>query len=71
MRLIHKVGFSPEEIETYRQLVFNNLVHGMRLVIESLSVFQITVEKPQEVCFSHIPILAIYNKYTYDSNIYL
>jgi hypothetical protein len=25
MRLIHKVGFTGQEIESYRQLVFNNL----------------------------------------------
>lgn len=46
MRLIHKVGFSPEEIESYRQLVFNNLINGMRLVLEALQVFDISVEAP-------------------------
>ncbi|KAG8835769.1 hypothetical protein FRC17_001163 [Serendipita sp. 399] len=44
MRLIHQVGFSPQEIESYRQLVFNNLVHGMRLVLESMSIFSLDVE---------------------------
>ncbi|KAG8834075.1 hypothetical protein FRC18_002652 [Serendipita sp. 400] len=44
MRLIHKVGFTPQEIESYRQLVFNNLVHGMRLILESFSVFNLDVE---------------------------
>ena len=36
MRLIHRVPFKPEEVESYRQLIFNNLTHGMKYVIESM-----------------------------------
>jgi len=36
MRLIHRVPFSPEEIENYRQLVFNNLTTGMTYVLEAM-----------------------------------
>lgn len=36
MRLIHRVPFSPEEIENYRQLVFNNLTTGMAYVLEAM-----------------------------------
>jgi guanine nucleotide-binding protein subunit alpha, other len=49
MRLIHKVGFTPEEIESYRQLVFGNLVNGMRLVLEALPVFNFSVEESNRV----------------------
>lgn len=49
MRLIHKVGFTPEEIESYRQLVFNNLIHGMRLVLEAFPVFDLSVEEQNRV----------------------
>lgn len=34
MRSAHKVPFSPQEIETYRQLVFENLTFGLRYVLE-------------------------------------
>ena len=36
MRLIHRVPFSTEEIENYRQLVFNNLTTGMAYVLEAM-----------------------------------
>lgn len=36
MRLIHRVPFSAEEIESYRQLVFNNLTTGMTYVLEAM-----------------------------------
>lgn len=49
MRLIHKVGFTPEEIESYRQLVFGNLVNGMRLVLESMPLFDLSVEESNQV----------------------
>ena len=49
MRLIHKVGFTPEEIESYRQLVFGNLVNGMRLVLEALPFFELSVEESHRV----------------------
>ena len=49
MRLIHKVGFTPEEIESYRQLVFGNLLNGMRLILESMPLFELSVEEPNQV----------------------
>jgi guanine nucleotide-binding protein subunit alpha len=36
MRLIHRVPFSAGEIETYRQLVFNNLTTGLNYVFEAM-----------------------------------
>lgn len=39
MRLIHKVPFTPQESEMYRQLVFNNVIHGMKAVTEALENF--------------------------------
>lgn len=54
MRLIHKVGFTPEEIESYRQLVFNNLVQGMRLILEALPVFQLGID---DANIPHLPLI--------------
>jgi guanine nucleotide-binding protein subunit alpha len=36
MRLIHKVPFSAQETESYRQLVFNNLTHGLKYLLDAM-----------------------------------
>lgn len=36
MRLIHRVPFTPSEIEFYRQLVFANLTYGLSTVLDAL-----------------------------------
>ncbi|KAF8214278.1 guanine nucleotide-binding protein alpha-2 subunit [Mycena galopus ATCC 62051] len=36
MRLIHKKPFSPQEVESFRQLVFENLTRGMEYLIDAL-----------------------------------
>jgi hypothetical protein len=43
MRLIHKVPFSSQEIENYRQLVFNNLTFGLRYVLEAMEDMELEV----------------------------
>lgn len=46
MRLIHRVPFSAEEVENYRQLVFNNLTAGMVYVLEAME--DMGLEVPEE-----------------------
>lgn len=36
MRLIHSVPFSTQEIESYRQLVFNNITHGLKYLLDAM-----------------------------------
>jgi guanine nucleotide-binding protein subunit alpha len=43
MRLIHHLPFSPQELESYRQLVFNNLTHGMKYVLDAMEDMELTV----------------------------
>ncbi|RXW16986.1 hypothetical protein EST38_g8868 [Candolleomyces aberdarensis] len=43
MRLIHKVPFSPQEIESYRQLVFDNLTRGMAYLLDSMEDMDLRV----------------------------
>lgn len=57
MRLIHHVGFTAQEIESYRQLVFHNLVHGMYLVLEAMSSFNLSVD-PSNRVRHHFPFPA-------------
>ncbi|KAJ6605466.1 heterotrimeric G-protein alpha subunit, GPA2-like protein [Mycena vulgaris] len=36
MRLIHRVPFSPQETESFRQLVFDNLTRGLKYLLDAL-----------------------------------
>jgi guanine nucleotide-binding protein subunit alpha len=39
MKVIHAVGFSPQELDHYRRQVFQNLWDGMRACLEAMQVF--------------------------------
>jgi guanine nucleotide-binding protein subunit alpha, other len=45
MRLIHRVPFTPQEIESYRQLVFNNLTHGLKYVLDAMGDMELKVSE--------------------------
>lgn len=49
MRLIHKVPFNQQEVETYRQLVFNNITHGLRAVLEAMGDLELKVADENQV----------------------
>lgn len=44
MRYIHQVPFSPEEIEYYRRLIFQNLTEGMRSLLEVMEELDVKVQ---------------------------
>ena len=54
MRLIHKVPFSTQEVESYRQLVFNNLTHGMKYLIDAMD--DMGIEIPDSVA-EYVPMI--------------
>ncbi|CDZ96572.1 guanine nucleotide-binding protein alpha-2 subunit [Phaffia rhodozyma] len=43
MRLIHNVPFTSSETEHYRQLIFSNIVHGMRQIIDAMDLWEMRV----------------------------
>ena len=45
MRLIHRVPFTTEEIEMYRQLVFNNLTHGLKYLLDAMDDMNLEVSE--------------------------
>lgn len=45
MRLIHHVPFSQQEVESYRQLVFNNLTHGMKYLLDAMDDMDLVVSE--------------------------
>jgi len=54
MRLIHKLPFTPSEIEHYRQLVFDNLTRGMRYVLDAMDDMELKV---MEENHSHVELI--------------
>ncbi|KAF8632094.1 hypothetical protein AX15_002048 [Amanita polypyramis BW_CC] len=43
MRLIHKLPFTPQEIETFRQIAFDNVIRGLRYVLEAMEEMDMRV----------------------------
>ncbi|KAF5376950.1 hypothetical protein D9615_007278 [Tricholomella constricta] len=45
MRLIHKLPFSAQEIESYRQLTFDNLTRGMKYLLDAMEDMDLKVSE--------------------------
>jgi len=45
MRLIHTLPFTPTEIESYRQLIFGNLTHGLKYVTDGMEDLELKVNE--------------------------
>lgn len=45
MRLIHKLPFSPSEIEHYRQLVFDNITRGLCYLLDAMQDMDLKVSE--------------------------
>ncbi|KAG9124870.1 hypothetical protein FRC07_009933 [Ceratobasidium sp. 392] len=43
MRVIHNDKFTAQEIESYRQLVFNNIIRGIQMLVDSLPVLELSI----------------------------
>jgi len=43
MRLIHHVPFSPQEVEFFRQIIWNNLTHGVKYILDSMEDMELKV----------------------------
>ncbi|KAG6915633.1 hypothetical protein DXG01_010634 [Tephrocybe rancida] len=54
MRLIHKLPFTPQEIEQFRQLVFDNLTRGMKYLLEAMEDMELKVS---EANISHVDLI--------------
>ncbi|KAK4683577.1 hypothetical protein P7C73_g6666, partial [Tremellales sp. Uapishka_1] len=46
MRVIHNKGFTQDEIEDYRKIVFLNIVSGMRSIIDTMDELNMSVTVP-------------------------
>ncbi|RKO95041.1 G-alpha-domain-containing protein, partial [Caulochytrium protostelioides] len=46
MKLINDTGYSEEEREAFREIVFSNIVQIMRIILEAMGVMGIALEHP-------------------------
>ncbi|RKP01345.1 hypothetical protein CXG81DRAFT_12092 [Caulochytrium protostelioides] len=46
MKLINDTGYSEEEREAFREIVFSNIVQSMRIILEAMGVMGIALEHP-------------------------
>lgn len=49
MRIIHQAAWSSTEIESFRQLVFDNILSGLRKVIESMEEYGLELDEKNQV----------------------
>lgn len=54
MRIIHDVPFSTQEFEFYRQLVFSNLVQGMKAVLDALVDMELEISEDSDALVHYI-----------------
>jgi len=54
MRLIHRIPFSPQEVESFRQLVFNNLTHGLKYLLDAMEDMDLVVSRENRL---HIELI--------------
>ncbi|KAG5641763.1 hypothetical protein DXG03_004275 [Asterophora parasitica] len=54
MRLIHKLPFSAQEIESYRQLTFDNLTRGMKYLLDAMDDMDLKVS---EQCIPYVDVI--------------
>lgn len=60
MRLITNASFTERELESYRQLVFSNLVTGMKALVECLYEVGLSIDDDAEALQSyHVSALSV------------
>ncbi|CAE6426258.1 unnamed protein product [Rhizoctonia solani] len=57
MRVIHNDKFTPQEIESYRQLVFNNIIRGAVMLVDALLAMQLQLSPENQVSASALGYL--------------
>jgi guanine nucleotide-binding protein subunit alpha, other len=53
MRLITNASFTARELESYRQLVFSNLITGMKALVECLPEVDLNIDGDAEALQSY------------------
>lgn len=54
MRLLQSCSFSPQEVENYRRLIFNNLKFGLQCTLDAMVAMQLEVAEDNIKCVEAI-----------------
>lgn len=55
MRLIHAAGFSKQDRDQHRVIIFANMAGSMKLILEAMDSYDIAFEKPENEVNHSIP----------------
>jgi guanine nucleotide-binding protein G(i) subunit alpha len=47
MKLIHEGGYSPDERESFKEIVYSNTVQSMRVILEAMEQMEIPLDEPR------------------------
>ncbi|KAJ1984784.1 guanine nucleotide-binding protein subunit alpha [Dimargaris cristalligena] len=47
MRLIHNGGYTQDERESFREIIFSNIIQSMHAILEAMEYMQITLDNPE------------------------
>jgi hypothetical protein len=54
MKLLYASGFSVAERKSYRPIIFSNILNSLRIVLEAMMFYGLTLEIPEgEVLLAH------------------
>lgn len=60
MKIIHETGYSKEECEQYRPVVFSNTIQSLMAIIRAMGILRIDFSDPSRTVFIYINIIYIY-----------
>lgn len=54
MKLIHDGGYSRDEREAFKEIIFSNTVQSMRVILEAMESMGITLAVPQNKSYTSV-----------------
>lgn len=67
MKIIHGDGFTPQELETFRPVIFGNLASSLRVVIQAMPKLDLKFENPENEEKAEVILNVITSIPTYDA----
>lgn len=59
MQLIHGAGYTPQERESYKEIIFSNITSSMKVILEAMELLKIEIgdaaNKPHVAVINALP----------------
>lgn len=59
MKIIHETGYSNEECEQYRPVVFSNTIQSLMAIIRAMGILRIDFSDPSRTVFNCLCLLSL------------